>query len=77
MVTIRAHFDGRVLVPDEPLNLPANQPLRVVVYAESDSEFPLAGLAHLAQTYSPVDHWPSDGAKQVDHYLYGTPKRDE
>jgi hypothetical protein len=27
--TIRAHFDGRVLVPDEPVNLPVNQSVQV------------------------------------------------
>jgi hypothetical protein len=28
-VTIRAHFDGKVIVPDEPVDLPVNQPLEV------------------------------------------------
>ena len=32
---IRAHFDGRVIVPDEPLDLPLNQPLRVELTAET------------------------------------------
>ena len=27
--TIRAHFDGRYIVPDEPLDIPPNQPLQV------------------------------------------------
>ena len=26
-VTIRAHFDGKVIVPDEPVDLPINEPL--------------------------------------------------
>ena len=30
---IRAHFDGRVIVPDEPLDLPVNEPLEVQVTA--------------------------------------------
>jgi hypothetical protein len=34
-LSIRAHFDGRVIVPDEPLDIPTNQPLRV--------EFDVAG----------------------------------
>jgi hypothetical protein len=35
---IRAHFDGRVIVPDEPLNLPVNEPLSVEVsYTGSNS----------------------------------------
>jgi hypothetical protein len=31
MVTLNAHFDGKVIVPDEPLNLPANQKVRISV----------------------------------------------
>ena len=27
--TIRAHFDGKVIVPDEPVDLPVNEPLQV------------------------------------------------
>jgi hypothetical protein len=27
--TIRAHFDGKVIVPDEPVQLPVGQSLRV------------------------------------------------
>ena len=27
MSAIRCHFDGKVLVPDEPVDLPINQPL--------------------------------------------------
>jgi hypothetical protein len=28
-ITIQAHFDGRVIVPDEPVDLPVNQPLEL------------------------------------------------
>lgn len=31
MTTLRAHFDGRVLVPDEPVNLPQGRTLELVV----------------------------------------------
>ncbi len=30
-LTIRAHFDGHVIVPEEPLDLPVDQALRVDV----------------------------------------------
>ena len=30
-MTVRAHFDGRVIVPDEPVNLPLNAPLDVEI----------------------------------------------
>ena len=32
---IQCHFDGKVLVPDEPLDLPVNQPLSVNVVADA------------------------------------------
>jgi hypothetical protein len=31
MVTLNAHFDGRTIVPDEPLSLPRNQKLRITI----------------------------------------------
>ena len=31
ITTIRAHFDGKFIVPDEPVNLPFNRPLTVRV----------------------------------------------
>jgi hypothetical protein len=37
-MTIRAHYDGKVIVPDEPVELPIDQPLKVEVqpaYSES------------------------------------------
>lgn len=40
-MTIRAHFDGKVIVPDEPVDLPTNAPLRLdvsCVTPASDSE---------------------------------------
>jgi hypothetical protein len=30
-MTIKCHFDGKVLVPDEPVSLPVNQSMNVVV----------------------------------------------
>jgi len=39
-MTVRAHFDGKVIVPDEPVNLPLNTPLDVEVK-------PANGSAHL------------------------------
>ena len=83
--SIRAHFDGRVLVPDEPVDLPVGQPLRLRVEAAADASppqaespngrRPLAKLADLADTFAPVDDAPVDLAAQVDHYLYGQPKQ--
>ena len=40
MTILTAHFDGKVLVPDSPVNLPVNQPLKVSVspLATNDAE---------------------------------------
>ena len=37
MKAIKAHYDGRVVVPEEPVNLPANTPVRVLVPETDDS----------------------------------------
>lgn len=79
MTAIKAHFDGKVLVPDEPVDLPLNQPLRVFVAPlpsqTETSEAPLLELAHALNQLPPNPASPTDGAEQHDHYLYGTPKR--
>lgn len=37
---LKAHFDGKVLVPDEPVDLPVNEPLQLVVSSENGSGRP-------------------------------------
>lgn len=31
MVSFKGHFDGKVIVPEEPVNLPINQSVRITV----------------------------------------------
>jgi hypothetical protein len=77
-MTVKARFDGRVFVPDEPVNLPIGF---VVVIPETPVEpastevTPLAKLAEIARMFPENPDWPEDGAAQHDHYLYGMPKR--
>ncbi len=33
MLAIRGHFDGKVIVPDEPVDLPTNQ--RIIIHIQS------------------------------------------
>ena len=76
-MTLRAHFDGKVLVPDEPVDLPVNCALEVQVTSDkpvSSADKPLARLLALARRF-PVTGGPPDGAAQHDHYLYGLPKK--
>jgi hypothetical protein len=75
MTAIKAHFDGKVLVPDEPVDLPVNQPLEVYVASDKTDETPLMVLAKTLSQFPPNPDSPADGAAQHDHHLYGVPKR--
>ena len=67
-----AHYDGRVIIPDQPLSLPIGEKLHVRVEALA----PQAGqFADLAQFAADLPDSPGDLSVQHDHYLYGTPKR--
>lgn len=70
--TIGAHFDGRVLVPDGPVELPTGKRLRVSIEVEEPPEPKFAWLLQLA---ADLPDAPSDLASQHDHYLTGSPKR--
>ena len=70
--TITAHFDGKVLIPDEPVQFPIGQPLRLSVEI---SETPAARFADLLQFAADLPDAPADLAAQHDHYLYGSPKQ--
>ncbi len=72
MTTIFAHFDGHVLVPDEPVDLPQGRLLRVQVEEESEEEsgHPLLALLEIAEQYPDDSASPTDLAAQHDHYLY-------
>jgi hypothetical protein len=70
--TIKAHFDGKVIVPDEPLQFPVGQALRVhVELVEATSP----RFADLLQFEADLPDAPQDLSAQHDHYLYGSPKR--
>jgi len=76
MVAFKAHFDGKVLIPDEPLDLPRGQSL--VVRVETDESHPQAAAPDaikLLESLAGSVQMPADWSEQHDHYLYGTPKR--
>jgi len=77
MTVLKAHFDGKVLVPDEPVNLPTDCALEVRVQLArkaAPNGNSLRSLVEVAKRF-PVKDGPRDGAEQHDHYLYGTAKR--
>lgn len=72
MTVIRAHYDGKAIVPDEPVDIPVNQPLHVELRVVSDDS---------DEPASPDDVWqqllsrrikgvviPADRLKREDLY---------
>lgn len=45
---ISAHFDGRAIIPDVPLELPAGQRLRIRIETAKSEPYPLHQIADLA-----------------------------
>ena len=72
MIAINAHYDGRVIIPDEPVDLPPNQPLTVRIEPKN----PESALTWLANNASDSKIAPTDLSHQHDHYLYGGAKKD-
>jgi hypothetical protein len=73
MTTVNAHFDGKVIVPDEPLNLAPNQALIVSIEPVGEKHEAAEGsvLSWLAANAVESEALPADLADQHDHYLYG------
>lgn len=78
-MTVSAHFDGKVIVPDEPLDLPPNQALIVQIervggeVVTSDE----SALTWLADNAVDSEALPTDLAERHDLYLYGRSSNDE
>jgi hypothetical protein len=79
MIAFNAHFNGKVSVPEDAIDLPRNQSFVGHVDASGSAEpvaedAPFPALQWLAEN-AVDDELPSDLSAQHDHYLYGTPKR--
>lgn len=91
MVAIKSHFDGKVFVPDEPVDFPRGR--RLILHIESaeapGTESRLISPSEVPSAEGEVDalQWiiehplddpalPKDLSFNLHHYLYGTPKRD-
>jgi hypothetical protein len=78
MVAVKAHFDGKVIVPDEPVDLPKDHPLIVQIRVARSMNKPekQSALDWIAENAVADDSLPTDLSYQHDHYLYGTPKKE-
>ncbi|MGE0823907.1 MAG: antitoxin AF2212-like protein [Candidatus Binatia bacterium] len=74
MKSIKAVYDGKRVKLLEPVDLPADTPLEIIVKKKSPgkkrSQDPWDSLGDDA-----IDLGMDDLAEQHDHYLYGIPKR--
>ena len=81
MIAVKAHFDSKVIVPDEPVDLPKNQELVIHIDLEQRHKRAASGkqsaLDWIAENAVDDDSLPTDFSYQHDHYLYGTPKKQE
>jgi hypothetical protein len=68
-ISIEAVFDGEVLRPDRPPNLPRNA--RVIVTIEPLEPGEIEGTSFLRTARGLNLEGPSDLAAKVDEYLYG------
>jgi len=78
MTTVKARYDGRVFVPETPVDLPVGWVLEIPLpngTSAAATKTPLAELGELIDRLPSDPDWPPDAAAQHDHYLYGTPKR--
>lgn len=78
-MTVSAHFDGKVIVPDEPLDLLPNQALIVQIQTVSShcERAEESVLNWLAANAVDSEALPVDLADRHDHYLYGRSSGDE
>lgn len=74
-MTVNAHFDGKVIKPDKPIDLPPNQALTVQIErVEAREPAEESASAWLAADAVESDAQPTDLADHHDHRLYGGPQ---
>lgn len=76
MVAIRVRFDGKAIIPEEPVDLPRDRAFIVHVDADETAATSPGGPS-LSMSDLAVDTGIHDLSRNVDHYLYGHPKRSD
>lgn len=71
MPSIRIRFDGQVFVPETAVDLPVGS----VIEVDPEVQAPGFKLSDLAASMPDNPDTPVDLAANLDHYLYGHPKR--
>jgi|GEM_PF-4747626 len=69
MIALNAHFDGKVFVPDEPLNLPPNAKIRITVEeidAAQGVSTKFSPFTDITATFINGETWDESAALHVD-----------
>lgn len=74
--TLHAVFDGKVLKPEESVDL--EQDVRyLVIIEQKDAIIDKSSLWDILDEFSGIVEGPEDWSEEHDHYLYGTPKQEK
>jgi hypothetical protein len=74
MVQFNGHYDGRVITPDEQVEIPLNTPLRVTIEpAAACGSGPVEWQRLLDLASEFAIQGPEDLAEHHDHYAHGKP----
>ena len=80
-MTVRGHVKNGLVVLDTPTTLPDGAEVEVRLTGEDEQTGDDAPRTTLYERLKPfvrrLEGLPSDLTENHDHYLYGTPKRDE
>ena len=80
---LRAEYVNGALKPLEPLELPEGAVVILLIEEQDQSGEPTHSVVEIADRLrrsAPAETWdnlPTDGAKNVRHYLYGHPREDD
>jgi len=64
--TVKGHFDGKAIIPDDPVDLPQNQRLILHIEADKADDEPAFGTAaYLAKHLEPISDEDAEEIRRV------------
>lgn len=77
--TIHAVYNGEALIPENGVQLIVGKRYKVTLHAvdEKNTVRPAASAWDVLKRAAGTVEGPQDWASEIDHYLYGTPKRNQ
>jgi hypothetical protein len=72
MIQFSGHFDGRVITPDESVEIPVNTPLRISIEPVPTTNADVVDWTRLLDLAAQCAiEGPADLAERHDHYAHG------